>query len=67
MVESCATRNREPGQARKGAAVSGVPGVPQGHPAGAGYRTGAGAPEVKGEPHGLFSRSEPGCHTLHIG
>jgi len=41
--------------------------VPQGHPAGAGYRTGAGAPEVKGEPHGLFSRSEPGCHTLHIG
>jgi hypothetical protein len=53
MVGSCATRSREPGQARKGAAVSGVPGVPQGRPAGAGHRAGAGASVVQDGAHGL--------------
>ncbi len=38
MVGSRATRNREPGQARKGAALSGAPGVPRECSAGAGYR-----------------------------
>ncbi len=54
MVGSCATRNREPGQARKGAAVSGPPGVPQGFPAGAGYRNSAGGVRVQSELHGHF-------------
>jgi hypothetical protein len=52
MVGSCATRSREPGQARKGAAVSGVPGVPQGRPAGAGCREGDGRSTVQGGVHG---------------
>jgi len=54
MVGSCATRNREPGQARKGAAVSGEPRVPQGVLAGAGYPNSAGCSGVQGEPHGPF-------------
>jgi hypothetical protein len=49
MVGSCATRNREPGQARKGAAVSGDPGVPQGRPAGAGCRGSAGFAAVEND------------------
>jgi hypothetical protein len=58
MVGSCATRSREPGQARKGAAVSGVPGVPQEHPAGAGYRTSTGFLAVQDGVHGhLGSRT----------
>lgn len=52
MVGSCATRSREPGQAREGAAVSGGPGVPQGRLAGAGCRDSAGCSEVQGEAHG---------------
>jgi hypothetical protein len=52
MVGSCATRSREPGQARKGAAVSGVPGVPQGRPAGAGCRDRTARSEVQDGPHG---------------
>jgi hypothetical protein len=56
MVGSCATRSREPGQARKGAAVSGVPGVPQERPAGAGYRVSAGLAAVQDGVHGRFSR-----------
>ena len=52
MVGSCATRSHEPGQAREGAAVSGVPGVPQGGPAGAGYRVSAGRSRVNDEVHG---------------
>jgi hypothetical protein len=51
MVGSCATRSREPGQARKGAAVSGGPRVPQGTPAGAGYRNGAGRSAVQDGAH----------------
>ena len=55
MVGSCATRSREPGQARKGAAVSGGPRVPQGTPAGAGYRNGAGRSAVQDGAHDLSS------------
>jgi hypothetical protein len=54
MVGSCATRSREPGQARKGAAVSGGPRVPQGIPAGAGYRNGAGRSAVQDGAHDLI-------------
>jgi hypothetical protein len=55
MVGSCATRSREPGQARKGAAVSGVPGAPQGCPAGAGCRKSVGGLRVQDGVHGLFA------------
>src|SRR5918996_4330679 len=67
MVGSRATRSREPGQARKGAAVSGVPGVPRECPAGAGYRASAGPPEVQDGPHGLLSTffSSPGVYQTH--
>src|SRR5918996_1180886 len=54
MVGSCATRSREPGQARKGAAVSGVPGVPQERPAGAGYRASVGHLAVQDGVHGRY-------------
>ena len=51
MVGSYATRSRDPGQARKGAAVSGVPRVPQDSPAGAGYRASAGCTRIQGLVH----------------
>src|ERR687891_280777 len=54
MVGSCATRSREPGQARKGAAVSVVPGVPQERPAGAGYRASVGHLAVQDGVHGRY-------------
>ncbi len=57
MVGSRATRSREPGQARKGAAVSGVPGVPRVSPAGARSRERVGRSWVQGEVHGRFSRT----------
>ena len=52
MVESCATRSREPGQDRKVAAVSGVPRVPQDSSAGAGCRDSAGHSGVQDGVHG---------------
>ena len=54
MVGSYATRNREPGQARKGAAVSGPSRVPWGPPAGAGSRNSVGHVRVQSELHGHF-------------
>jgi hypothetical protein len=54
MVGSYATRSREPGQARKGAAVSGVPSAPQGRPAGAGGRERGGHSGVQDGSHGHF-------------
>ena len=57
MVGSRATRSREPGQARKGAAVNGVPRVPRDGPAGAGYRERAGRTRVQGLVHVPFLAS----------
>jgi hypothetical protein len=55
MVGSCATRSREPGQGRKAAAVSGVPGAPRECPAGAGCRRSVGRSWVQGGVRGPLS------------
>jgi hypothetical protein len=55
MVGSRATRSREPGQGRKAAAVSGVPGAPRECPAGASYRESAGRSWVQDGARGPLS------------
>ncbi len=55
MVGSCATRSREPGQGRKAAAVSGVPGAPRECPAGAGSRNSNGGLRVQDGARGPLS------------
>jgi hypothetical protein len=66
-VGSCATRSREPGQARKGAAVSGVPKVPQGGPAGAGFRDSDGRSRVQSGRAAPLSRCAPRVPAPHGG
>jgi len=65
MVGSCATRNRESGQARKGAAVNGDPRVPQERPPGARCRGSVGFAAVENDGVAVISSLRHRAHPRH--